>query len=118
MTEEQRNAYIYLHQILKPGSEVYTTVTHRSRSGMLRWVKLYVVAEGKIEDITLYAARVLRDRMDDKGIKVPVCGFSAGPHVVYALGSALWSKGTKELHGTRNGEPDTSGEYALKQREL
>lgn len=37
-----------------------------------------------------------------------------GFHVVYALGSALWPDGTPAPHGTRNGEPDTAGGYALK----
>jgi hypothetical protein len=29
---------------------------------------------------------------------------------------ALWPNGTDTPHGTRNGEPDTNGGYALKHR--
>ena len=118
MTEDQRNALWQLQRVLKPGSEVYTTVTHRSRSGMMRCVRAYVVAEGKIADITFYISKLCKYRHDDRGLKVPGCGFSAGHDVVYTLGSAMWPNGTKTSHGTRNGQPDTSGGYALKHREL
>lgn len=118
MTEDQKNAFTQLHRALKPGSEVYTHVTHRSRSGMMRHVRVYVVADGKIEDISFYVMKLCGYRTDDKGLKVAGCGFHAGFDVVYNLGSALWPKGTNKPHGTRNGEPDTSGGYALKQRDL
>jgi len=36
-----------------------------------------------------------------------------GFHVVYNLGRTLWPEGTPEPHGTRNGEPDRDGGYAL-----
>lgn len=52
--------------------------------------------------------------MDRGGIKVSGCGMDMGFHTVYTLGAMLWPKGTKKPHGTRNGEPDTAGGYALK----
>ena len=41
----------------------------------------------------------------------PILGY----HVVYNLGYTLWPKGTSKPHGTRNGEPDSDGGYALRQ---
>jgi hypothetical protein len=41
-----------------------------------------------------------------------------GFDLVYSLGSALWPNGTDTPHGTRNGEPDSDGGYALKQSAL
>jgi hypothetical protein len=34
------------------------------------------------------------------------------------LGQKLWPNGTKKPHGARNGQPDESGGYALKQHWL
>ena len=118
MTEDKKNAFEKLHSFLKPGSEVYTTITHRSRSGMMRYVRAYAVADGKIIDITFYAAKLWGYRLDDRGLKVAGCGFSAGFDVVYNLGFTLWPNGTETPHSKRNGQPDTSGGYALKHREL
>jgi hypothetical protein len=58
------------------------------------------------------------DRFDRnrEGIVVGGCGMDMGFHLVYNLGATLWPKGTEKPHGTRNGEPDTSGGYALKSR--
>ena len=41
-------------------------------------------------------------------------GMDMGFAVVYDLGLSLWPAGTPAPHGTRNGEPDANGGYALK----
>lgn len=55
---------------------------------------------------------------DRTGLKVSGCGMDMGFHLVYNLGATLWPKGTKKPHGTRNGEPDSCGGYALQHRWL
>lgn len=51
---------------------------------------------------------------DRGGLRMGGGGMDMGFAAVYALGSALWPKGTPKPHGTRNGEPDRAGGYALK----
>lgn len=114
--EEQRT---YLLSRLAPGTTVYTNVTHVSSSGMMRHVRLFVVRDGAIVDIT-YSAGILTNtkRADDGGLKMSGCGYDVGQGAVYNLGAALWPNGTPEPHGKRNGAPDNAGGYALKQSAL
>lgn len=73
----------------------------------------------RVRDISGKVADLLGDRTGPDGaIIVSGCGFNAAFQVVYNLGATLWPKGTPKPHGTRNGEPDRAGGYALKQREL
>ena len=58
-------------------------------------------------------------RDDDRGgLKVHGCGMDMGFSIVYGLGCALWPNGTDKPHGTRNGEPDSAGGYAIGHRWL
>lgn len=70
----------------------------------------------RIRSIGWLAARAMGDKFDSdrQGIKISGCGQDMGFALVYSLGSTLWPKGTPKPHGTRNGEPDTAGGYALK----
>jgi len=115
---KQLDAIERLLELLKPGDTVYTILRHVARSGMSRSIQLKIVLDGDIVDITYYAARAMGDRIDAKhgGIRIGGCGMDMGFALVYALGRALWPQGTPEPHGTRNGEPDHEGGYALKQR--
>ncbi len=56
------------------------------------------------------------DGWDDKqsGIRIRGCGMDMGFEIVYRLGNRLWPEGTPKPHGTRNGQPDCYGGYALK----
>lgn len=118
---EREDAKTRLLAMLKPGDRVYTVLRHVSASGMSRRISLVIPTtdrEGKpaVTSIDWLAARLLRSyRQHDKGgLMVSGCGMDMGFHVIYALGSALWPDGTPAPHGTRNGEPDTAGGYALK----
>lgn len=106
-----------LLELLKPGDTVYTALKHVSRSGMMRHIQLKIIRDGDICDITYHAARVMGDSIaKDGGIRVSGCGMDMGFALVYNLGRVLWPHGTPEPHGTRNGEPDNDGGYALNQR--
>jgi hypothetical protein len=108
-----------LKQWIKPGQTVYTNVQHVSRSGMLRNISVYIVKDDRIHCIDWYVSIVTgRSTAKDGSIKCHGCGMDMGFDLVYSLGRAMWPNGTETPHGTRNGEPDTCGGYALKQSAL
>jgi hypothetical protein len=106
----------HLRKILKPGSKVYCVLRSVSSSGMSRSISFYSHTRDGLQYLDGHIANVLtsvtRDRKE--GLRVSGCGMDMGFHVVYNLGAALWPKGTRKPHGLRNGQPDTSGGYALK----
>lgn len=106
----------HLRKLLKPGSTVYTILRSVSKSGMSRKLSLVIPQkDGTIRDITYTAAVVMNCTVDAHNqITRHGCGMDMGFDCVYNLGYCLWPKGTKKPHGTRNGEPDHSGGYALK----
>lgn len=114
-----------LKEHMKPGDTVWTELKHVSRSGMTRYITVRLLrpdhaGECYPYDWTYTAAKALGWSFNDKhrAIKVGGCGMDMGFHLVHSLGYALWPNGTDEPHGMRNGEPDTCGGYALKQRWL
>lgn len=118
---EKRDAITVLLEVLKPGSRVYTILRHVSKSGMQREISLVIVDPRDNELFTLdyLAARALGYRIGKHGGLV--CGgaeINTGYHLVYALGRTLWPHGTPKPHGTRNGQPDRDGGYALKHQWL
>jgi hypothetical protein len=120
--QDREEARGYLLEILKPGDTVYTICTHIASSGMMRVLDLVVPMvdeNGKpwIRRISWLACKAARLSWSEKheGIRMNGCGMDMGFHAVYCLGQALWPDGTPEPHGTRNGEPDSCGGYALKQ---
>lgn len=85
-----------LRKRIKPGKRVYTMVTHVTRSGMTRLVRLFIVEKGKIEDITGWVAQAIgarRAKGAEWDIVVGGCGFDAGFHVVGSLQRALFPNG-------------------------
>lgn len=103
-----------------PGATVYTTVDHVSRSGMMRHISCYVVNDGRIVNITRTVSDLIGwpQHKDRNGLMVSGCGMDMCFHVVYTLGRCMFPGGTKEPHGTRNGQPDTDGGYALKMERM
>lgn len=114
-------AKAHLCTVLKPGQTVYTILNHCSASGMSRSISVVVGGkDGEIEKLDYWIARAKGEHIDPKhgGIKMNGCGMDMGFSLVYNLGCMLWPTGTPEPHGMRNGQPDSSGGYALKQRWL
>jgi hypothetical protein len=119
--ELRTKAFNTLHAILKPGDTVMCVLRSTSRSGMMRHISFF--AGPDMADITTYIARLLDGKIDrdtgfQDGMKVAGCGMDMGFHIVYNLGHAMWPNGTPEPHGTRNGDLDVFGGYALKSRWL
>lgn len=101
-----------------PGETVYTVLRNVARSGMTRWIDLYVIREGEPWRISYHVAQAIGETYDRnrEALKIGGCGMDMGFAAVYNLGEVLWPSGTPEPHGRRNGEPDSSGGYALKHR--
>ena len=117
---ETKEAQAYLLEILQPGATVYTDLRHCSASGMTRWLDLYCVEDGRIRNITRLACKAGAMRWCSRrdAMKAGGCGMDMGFAAVYELGCHLWPAGTPEPHGTRNGEPDSNGGYALRHQWL
>jgi hypothetical protein len=111
----QSEARAELRRILKPGGIVYTILRHVSRSGMHRRISLQTADHQQL-DWLIDRAGWGRTSKRGEGLVADGCGMDMGFHLVYNLGACIWPEGTPEPHGTRNGEPDTAGGYALKHR--
>lgn len=108
-----------LLKIIKPGQTVYTLLRSVSSSGMTRRISLFVCDGSDVRCIDSTVSVVTGRKESDKGgITVTGCGMDMGFALVCALGATLWPNGTEKPHGTRNGEPDSAGGYALKHRWL
>lgn len=105
-----------LRKILKPGQTVYCVLRKVSSSGMRRLISLLIVEGGEITCIDYWASKAMGRpcKGNGDGITVNGCGMDMGFELVYSLGRSLWPDGTPAPHSTRNGEPDSSGSYALK----
>ena len=109
-----------LREFIAPGTTVYTSLNHCARSGMMRVIDLFVIQDNEPRRITWTVCQALGETYNRKheGLKMSGCGMDMGFEAAYRLGHALWPNGTDKPHGTRNGEADSDGGYALKQRWL
>lgn len=117
----QDEARAELRKMLKPGDTVYTVLRHVSASGMSRRISMYAIGKDrKPFSLDWYAERldVAKRHPKHEGLNVGGAGMDMGYHLVHRLGNAIWPKGTRKPHSTRNGEPDTYGGYALQHRWL
>ena len=121
-------------QLLPPGSTVYTSLNHVSRSGMQRAISVYIIRNNNISDISYDVAEIIGDTMHKKGgIKINGCGMDMGFSIVYQLSYKLYPNGFEcigehpvrcpsndHCNGDRNYEPHhhNSGGYALIHRWL
>ncbi len=106
-----------IRAMVRPGDSVYSVCTHQSSSGMSHRFRVFLpVRAGRrlvIQDVTRAVARATGLRLSGGEIQMGGCGYSKSFEIAYSLGWALWPKGTRKPHGTRNGEPDRAGGYAL-----
>lgn len=104
------DAIAHLRRILPPGSFVYTTLNHVSRSGMLRCITLHAIVPDEPHPVWLngYAAAVLDERLDEdhhEGIRVGGAGMDMGFHLVYSLSRALYPDGFTCSGDRQDGPP-------------
>jgi hypothetical protein len=89
-TEQRTEAQQQLVDILEQASKdhnqrtrIWAQVEHVSASGMSRSIKLYVVIDGNITNITGYAAEALGQKRDRYwGITVRGCGMDMCHHLI------------------------------------
>lgn len=112
--EDRAEALAWLRKLVKPGDRVYCVIRHVARSGMSRNIDFYVIRQNQPRFLTGYIGKACGYRHARNGLVVSGCGMDMGFAVVYELGERLWPKGTRKPHGTRNGQPDSAGGYALK----
>ena len=116
----QAEARDYLLEMVKPGTTVYTDLRHVNRMGDQRWMDVFIVDGERIRNITSLVCKAadLTYCTRRHALKIGGGGMDMGLQVVYNLGCSLWPTGTPEPHGTRNGEPDSNGGYALRHQWL
>lgn len=116
---ERAKSIEQLRALLKPGDTIFTRLDHVSASGMRREITPLLIRGNEPLYLTYLVATAMGDRIGKHdGIVCDGRGMDMGFNLVYNLGSTLWPNGTPEPHGRRNGEPDSDGGYALKQRWL
>lgn len=104
-----------LRGMIDPGAKVYCVLRSVGRSGMSRDISLFIAKDGDMRNIDQLAADATGHRTGkNSGVYMSGCGMDMGFALVYSLGRALWPNGTDKPHGSRNGEPDSDGGYALK----
>ena len=120
-----------LRALLPPGSIVYTTLNHVSRSGMQRAISTYIIIDNDIRDISYDVAEVIGNTIHNKGgIKIDGYGMDMGFAIVHQLSYALYPGGFEctgpnctsndHFNGDRDYTPHhhNSGGYALIHRWL
>lgn len=107
-----------LHSLLSPGDTVYTIIRSVARSSMSRLMDVVIARDGRIQRITCDVAHAIGHPLKNGELRMDGGGMDMGFQAVYLLGCAMWPDGTSEPHGTRNGEPDSAGGYALKHQHI
>lgn len=84
-----------LRQLCPPGTTVWTSVKHVSRSGMSRLINAHVIVDNEPQWISGYIARAGLFTFDKprEALRVGGCGMDMGFHVVYTLSQALYPAG-------------------------
>jgi len=99
-----------LTHYVSEGDTVYTVLRSVSSSGMSRTISLKVAKDGKILDLTYYAAIVLDwplvEVNGSRALRVGGCGMDMGFHTVYSLSRGLFRE---------EGQTSPDAGYALNQ---
>lgn len=120
-SQYRKEALRNLRRMIRAGDTIYCDVKSVSQSGMSRRIACYIARKrGEIVPITHDVATAIDAQWDsdNRTLRMDGCGMDMCFETVYQLGNVLWPNGTPKPHGTRNGEPDHSGGYALKYRSL
>lgn len=117
--QESAEALAAIRKLLKAGDTVYTSLRSVAKSGMSRKIRLHIVRDGEIADVSWYAARILGRKLDDTGLTVKGCGMDMGFATVYSLSRSMFPQGFNVKGIGRNGDTsghDKDGGYALNHR--
>jgi hypothetical protein len=103
--EAKAHALEMLHKFVQPGDTIYTIVTHVSKSGMSRDIKMYTIKDNEPVYLSGYVARALDLRLSNDGVRVGGCGMDMGYHLVMNLSYALHGYEDKNVPEERKGRP-------------
>jgi len=86
-----------IKQYVNEGDKLYTTVTHVSRSGTSRRIKVYAIKDNEPINLSGWVSDLLDwpYHDGDGAIQVSGCGMDMCFHTVYSLSYALFSDGYK-----------------------
>lgn len=92
--ERKAGAIEVLHRLVPEGARVYTLVTKVASSGMSRHIRVMVIHEDRIEDITGFTCQAVgfRFNRDTGAAVVSGGGMDMGFHTVDCLARALGRK--------------------------
>ena len=91
---EKRDAIEYLKKSINKGDTLYTIVTHVSKSGMSRNIKVLDIKNEIPSYWNCDISKILGYTLKDDGtLKVKGCGMDMGFHVVYQLSKVLFDDG-------------------------
>lgn len=117
-----------LRALLPPGSTVYTILEHVSTSGMTRDIRVMVIRDSSVRDISWATSLILERTMQNGGVRVTGCGMDMGYWLVYALSHALYPDGfacigdgcpaSAHSNGIHGETHHKDGGYALRHRWL
>jgi hypothetical protein len=108
-SERYETAMARLHNMLRPGSTVYTVLRHVARSGMSRHIDVYVISGDVPFWLSGHVSAVLGYRQArDGSLIVNGGGMDMGFDVVYNLSLEMWP----------DSNPIVGGGYILNQRWL
>lgn len=74
---ERQHALEMLRKFVPEGTRIFTHIESVSRTGMSRKVRAFVVSDGDLVELTMYAA-TLRGASADGGLRFGGCGYDAG----------------------------------------
>ena len=85
-----------LKRDLKNCDTLYTLVDHVSQSGMTRDIRVFMIKDNEILNISYKVAKVLKRRQGkNTGVRVQGCGMDMGFEIVYNLSYCLFKDGYK-----------------------
>jgi hypothetical protein len=84
---------------IRPTETLWVLQRDRSRSGMARWLDVYVIRGGELRRLTWSVAAACGFTYDKRreAIRIGGCGFSAAQEIASSLTYALWGKDEPEM---------------------
>ena len=98
MNEQTKHSRTMLEKFAPQGSTIYGIVKHVSKSGMLREIDFYVIADNQPRYLSGYIANVLGMKLGDRGLRVSGAGMDMIFAVVYDLAQRVYGDGYALKH--------------------
>lgn len=110
---DKKEALKRLREKMPPGTTVWTKLLHVSKSGMTRWLDVYIIVNNEPLRYTWSVADAvdMSYSVKHEGVKVDGCGMDIGFHLVNCLSYALHgyeTKGKRAKAAERDGLPFTA----------